>query len=74
MIFVYCDLCICNYLDNKTHITHWRDVDNKALIKKAEELRKILLTMTPNIEIIYEDYVDANFGGRKFYTATIVIH
>ena len=73
MTFIYCDLCICNYIDNKTHIARWRDVDNKGLIKKAEELRKILLTMTPDIEIKYEHKEDDAFGGRKFYTATIVI-
>lgn len=73
MIFIFCDLYICNHLDFKTHIAHWRDVDNKALIKKAEELRKTLLTMTPNVEIKYEDEEDDVFGGRIFYTATIII-
>lgn len=70
---VICDLYICNYLDQKTYIGSWRDVDNKSLIKKAEELRKTLLNVAPKVEIKYETDEDNAFGGRKFYTATIIV-
>lgn len=73
MKHVVCDLYICNYLDKKTHIACWRDVDNKSLIKRAEELRKTLLNLTPNVEIKYETKEDDAFGGRMFYTATIIV-
>ena len=73
MNIVICSLYICNYPGKNVSISTWRDTDRKTLIKRAEEIRDKLLEITPEVEIRYEEDEDDFFGGRKFYTAKIVV-
>ena len=73
-MIVICELRIKNnYKDDYVVVSHWKDVDKKSLINKSNNLLKEIINTNPLSKIEYTEQQDNDFGGRLFFTATIII-
>lgn len=73
-MIVICELRIKNsYKDDYVVISNWKDTDKKSLIKKSNNLFNEIINTNPFSKIEYTEQQDNYFGGRLFFTATIII-
>ena len=71
---VVCELRIKNsYKSDYITISAWLDNDKTVLIKKANKLLNEIVGINFDTQIEYTEERDNAFGGRIFFTATIVV-